>query len=271
MNMFNRFIHNRLAFMSLLMLITLACMCLFIPIFSAYDYSDTNFEAILFSPNTQHWFGTDDLGRDLWVRCFIGGRITFEIALAATGVVLIIGVIYGSTAGFFGKKIDNLMMRIVDILYGIPFLFFCILLITLFGQSTWVSFLAIAALAWLDMARIVRGQTLNLKQREFVEAARISGLSNHKIIIHHIVPNLMGIVLIYSALTIPNMIILSAVLSFFGLGVMEPMTSWGMLISNGIANMDAWWLLLFPATLMIITLLCFVFVANGLRDALDPR
>lgn len=268
---FRRFSHHPLAVTSLCLLITLALLCIFVPIFSHYDYSDTHFESILLPPDTHYWFGTDGLGRDLWVRCFIGGRITFEIALAATGVILFIGVIYGATAGFLGGRIDNLMMRAVDVLYGIPFLFFCILLLTLFGQTKLVSFLAIAALGWLDMARVVRGQTLNLKQQEFIEAARVCGLSQWQIILRHIIPNLLGVVIIYSALTIPSMVVLSAVLSFFGLGVMEPMTSWGLLISDGIQDLDSWWLLLFPASLMTLTLLCFAFVANGLRDALDPR
>ena len=162
-------------------------------------------------------------------------------------------------------------MRIVDVLYGFPFLFFCILLITLFGNSMALSFVAIAAISWLDMSRIVRGQTLSIKHKEFVEAAMISGVSNFKIITRHVIPNLLGIVIVYAALTVPNMIVMSAVLSFFGLGVTEPMTSWGLLISDGAQNMQAWWLLLSPATLMVITLLSFAFLANGLRDALDPR
>lgn len=266
-----RFYHNRLAMASLFTLIVLILMCILVPIFSHHDYSATHFKDSLMPPNTHFWFGTDDLGRDLWVRCFIGGRMTFQIALAASSVVLLIGVIYGATAGFLGGSVDNGMMRLVDVLYGIPFLFFCILLLTLFGQSTWVSFLAIAALAWLDMSRVVRGQTLHLKQLEFVKAAKISGLTRWQIIRRHIIPNLMGIVIIYSALTIPSMITVSAVLSFFGLGVSEPMTSWGLLINDGIQNLYAWWLLLFPASLMTLTLLSFAFIANALRDALDPR
>lgn len=267
----HRFYNHPLAVTCLGILIILALSCVFIPMFSHQDYSMPHFESILSPPNGTFWFGTDGLGRDLWVRCFIGGRITFEIALAATGVILLIGIIYGSTAGFIGGFVDNFMMRVVDVLYGIPFLFFCILLLSLFGQTKLVSFMAIAALGWLDMARVVRGQTLNLKQQEFVEAAKISGLNRWQIILRHIIPNLFGVVIIYAALIIPSMIILSAVLSFFGLGVMEPMTSWGLLISDGVQDLDNWWLLLFPAGLMTLTLLCFAFVANGLRDALDPR
>ena len=254
-----------------LIIVILALMCIFEPMLSHIDYYKTDWGAISLKPNAAHWFGTDSLGRDLFVRCFIGGRITFEIAFAAAFVVLLVGIFYGAIAGYVGGKVDTVMMRIVDILYGIPFLFFCILLITLFGNSMSLSFVAIAAISWLDMSRIVRGQTLSIKHKEYVEAARISGVSNFKIITRHVIPNLLGVVIVYAALTVPNMIVLSAVLSFFGLGVTEPMTSWGLLISDGAQNMQAWWLLLFPAGLMIITLLAFAFLANGLRDALDPR
>lgn len=270
-NAFRRYLHNRLAIVSLLVIITLALLCIIVPIYSSYDYAKPDFAGSLQHPSVKHLFGTDGLGRDLFVRCFIGGRITFEIALAATIVVVIIGVLYGSISGYMGGKIDSLMMRLVDIFYGIPFLFFSILLLTLFGQSLILSFVAIAAISWLDMARVVRGQTLSLKHKEFVESAIVAGVGKWRIITRHIVPNLIGIVVVYSALVVPNMIVLSAVLSFFGLGVMEPMTSWGLLISDGSLNMDCWWLLLFPAFLMVSTLLAFAFVTNGLRDALDPR
>ncbi|HMT02629.1 MAG TPA: ABC transporter permease subunit [Burkholderiales bacterium] len=270
-NAVRRFRYNRIALISLIIIIILALLCIFVPLFSQYDYSHTNFANSLKAPNQTHFFGTDGLGRDLFVRVFIGGRVTFEIAVAATTVVLLIGVFYGATAGFLGGRIDLLMMRFVDILYGIPFLFFSILLLTLFGQSMVLSFVAIAVVSWLDMARVVRGQTLSLKHKEFVEAARVYGLSNWHIITKHVIPNLIGVVIVYAALVVPNMIVLSAVLSFFGLGVMEPMTSWGLLISDGVQNMESWWLLLFPAILMTVTLLAFAFIANGLRDALDPR
>lgn len=270
-NVFNRLKRNKLAMISLFIIISLTLLCIFVPMFNSIAYDKTNWSAILQTPNSQHWFGTDSLGRDLFVRCFIGGRITFEIAFAAAFVVLLVGIFYGAIAGYLGGTVDNVMMRIVDILYGIPFLFFVILLITLFGNSMSLSFVAIAAISWLDMSRIVRGQTLSIKHKEYVEAAIVSGVSNFRIITRHVIPNLLGIVIVYAALTVPNMIVLSAVLSFFGLGVTEPMTSWGLLISDGAQNMQAWWLLLFPAGLMTITLLCFAFLANGLRDALDPR
>lgn len=268
---FSRFKYNKLAMISLAFILTLAILTIVVPIFSQYDYSMPDFANSLEAPSSLHWFGTDGLGRDLFVRSFIGGRITFEIAFLATLAVMFIGLFYGTIAGFMGGTIDNLMMRFVDVLYGIPFLFFSILLLTLFGQSLFLSFIAIAAISWLDMARIVRGQTMSLRHKEFIEAASLYGLSKAKIILNHIIPNLLGVVIVYLALVVPNMIILSAVLSFFGLGVMEPMTSWGLLISDGANNMTAWWLLLFPTILMITTLLAFAYVANGLRDALDPR
>lgn len=270
-NVFKRFSKNKLALVSLSIIIILTLMCIFVPMLSSISYDKTNWSEILETPNAKHLFGTDNLGRDLFVRAFIGGRITFAIAFAAAFVVLLIGIFYGAIAGYLGGKIDTVMMRIVDILYGIPFLFFCILLITLFGNSVALSFVAIAAISWLDMARIVRGQTLGIKHKEYVEAALVSGVSNRKIITRHVIPNLLGVVIVYAALTVPNMIVLSAVLSFFGLGVTEPMTSWGLLIADGAQNMESWWLLLFPAGLMTITLLSFAFVSNGLRDALDPR
>ncbi len=271
LSVFSRLARNKLAMTSLCIIIGLTILCIFAPMFSSVSYDKTDWGQIMQSPSGAHWFGTDSLGRDLFVRCFIGGRITFEIAFAAAFVVLLVGIFYGAIAGYVGGKLDTIMMRIVDVLYGIPFLFFCILLITLFGNSMALSFVAIAAISWLDMSRIVRGQTLSIKHKEFVEAAMISGVSNFKIITRHVIPNLLGIVIVYAALTVPNMIVMSAVLSFFGLGVTEPMTSWGLLISDGAQNMQAWWLLLCPALLMIITLLSFAFLANGLRDALDPR
>ncbi len=268
---FRRLSRNKLAMASAIIILILAILCIVEPMFSHIAYDKTDWSSILQAPNSQHWFGTDNLGRDLLIRCFIGGRITFEIAFAAAFVVILIGIFYGAIAGYVGGKVDTIMMRIVDVLYGIPFLFFCILLITLFGNNLALSFVAIAAISWLDMSRIVRGQTLGIKHKEYVEAALIYGVSGFKIIGRHVIPNLLGVVIVYAALTIPNMIVLSAVLSFFGLGVTEPMTSWGLLIADGAQNMQAWWLLLFPAGLMIITLLSFAFLANGLRDALDPR
>ena len=194
------------------------------------------------------------------------------VGVVATAVALLIGVTYGSVAGYVGGKTDDVMMRIVDVIYSLPFMFFVILLMVVFGKNILLIFVAIGAVEWLTMARIVRGQTLSLKQREFVEAARASGLSDLQIIVTHIVPNVMGPVIVYVTLTIPQVILAESFLSFLGLGVQEPMTSWGVLISDGASQMeDAPWMLLFPASFLAITLFCFNFIGDGLRDALDPR
>ena len=268
---FNKFVNNKFALLNLLIILLIGLLCIIVPIFSTYKYTTTNFQNSLITPNLSHLFGTDGLGRDLFVRCFVGGAITFAIAISGTVMVLIIGVTYGTVSGFIGGKVDSIMMRIVDILYGLPIIFFSILLLSIFGQNIFISFIAIISLSWLDMARIVRGQTLSIKNKEFVDAAKISGANNWRIIKKYIIPNLAGVIIVYTALIVPNIIILSAVLSFFGLGVNEPMTTWGVLISDGVQNMRSWWLLFFPTLLMVVTLLSFAFVANGLRDALDLR
>jgi oligopeptide transport system permease protein len=219
-----------------------------------------------------HLFGTDALGRDLLSRTLQGGRMSLLVGLVSTIVSLVIGIAWGATAGFIGGRTDRIMMRIVDILYALPFMFLVILLMVLFGRQIVLIFVAIGAINWLDMARIVRGQTLGLKQREFVEAARVSGVGTARIILRHIVPNLLGVVVIYVTLTIPQVILVESFLSFLGLGVQEPMTSWGALVSEGAQEMEnAPWMLLFPSLFLAITLFCFNFLGDGLRDALDPR
>lgn len=219
-----------------------------------------------------HWLGTDSLGRDLLARCLQGGRISMLVGVAATLVSLLIGVAYGAAAGLAGGRTDALMMRAVDILYALPFLFFVILLMVIFGRHLVLIFVAIGAVNWLDMARIVRGQTLSLRHKEFVEAARISGASPIRILWAYILPNLMGVVAIYATLTVPQVILLESLLSFLGLGVQAPDTSWGALVQEGAQEMErAPWLLLFPASLLGATLLSFNFVGDGLRDALDPK
>ena len=217
-------------------------------------------------------FGTDANGRDLLTRTLFGGRISLMIGLLATFVSLIIGVTYGATAGFIGGRVDNVMMRIVDVLYSIPFMFFVILLMVFFGRNIVLMFIAVGAVEWLDMARIVRGQTLSIKRREFIEAAHACGVSTTAIIRRHIVPNTLGPVVVYMTLLVPKVILLESFLSFLGLGVQEPMTSWGVLISEGANNIvEAPWMLIFPATFLALTLFAFNFVGDGLRDALDPK
>ena len=219
-----------------------------------------------------HLMGTDPLGRDLLARLLVGLRVSLAVGVIATLVSLAIGMAWGATAGFVGGKLDEVMMRIVDVLYSLPYMFFVILLMTVFGRHLYLIFFALGAVSWLTMARIVRGQTLALKQREFVEAARAAGLSQGAIIARHIVPNLLGPVVVYVTLTIPGVILAESFLSFLGLGVQEPLTSLGSLISIGNDEMDlAPYLLLFPCLVMVLTLSALNFIGDGLRDALDPK
>ena len=219
-----------------------------------------------------HWFGTDGNGRDLFVRTLVGARVSLMVSILATAVSLVIGVTWGATAGFIGGRVDNLMMRFVDVMYSLPFMFFVILLVVVFGRSIFLIFVGIGAVEWLTMARIVRGQTLSIKQMDYIEAARASGVSTFSIIRRHVVPNTLGPVIVYVTLTIPQVILVESFLSFLGLGVQEPLTSWGVLISEGATRMEsAPWLLGFPAVFLAVTLFSFNFIGDGLRDALDPK
>ncbi|HEY7905449.1 MAG TPA: ABC transporter permease subunit, partial [Wenzhouxiangella sp.] len=211
-------------------------------------------------------------GRDLFVRTLIGGQISLLVGIISTLVSLLIGVTYGAVAGYFGGRVDNVMMRLVDAVYAMPFMFFVILLMVIFGRNIFLIFIAIGAINWLDMARIVRGQTLSLKNKDFVEAARASGAREAQIIRRHIIPNLLGVVIVYVTLTIPQVILVESFLSFLGLGVQEPLTSWGALVNEGAQELEtAPWSLLFPATFLAMTLFAFNFLGDGLRDALDPK
>jgi oligopeptide transport system permease protein len=217
-------------------------------------------------------FGTDNTGRDLLSRTLMAGRISLAIGLLAGVVAVVIGVLYGATAGFLGGKVDEVMMRIVDVLYSLPFIFFVIMLVVFFGRNFVLMFLAVGAVLWLDMARIVRGQALSIRRQEYVQAAEALGVSSRGILLRHIVPNLLGPVVIYMTLLVPQVIILESFLSFLGLGVQEPMTSWGVLISTGAKNIgSANWLLMYPAVFLVSTLFALNFVGDGLRDALDPK
>jgi oligopeptide transport system permease protein len=265
---------NRAAMVGGSTIVAMTLLVLFGPYLSRYAVDATDFANTSIGPSlaTGHWFGTDTLGRDLFVRTLYGGRISLLVGIVATAVSLVIGVSYGAVAGYFGGRIDSLMMRIVDILYALPFMFFVILLMVFFGRNIVLIFVAIGAINWLDMARIVRGQTLSLKQREFVEAAQAQGVRPLAIIRRHIVPNLLGVVAVYVTLTIPQVILVESFLSFLGLGVQEPMTSWGALVHDGAEELEsAPWMLIFPAVFLATTLFCFNFLGDGMRDALDPK
>ena len=265
---------NRAAVVSIFVLGVIALLAIFAPYLSPHPFDEVYWDAIRAPPDfaAAHWFGTDANGRDLFVRTLYGARVSLAVGLAATSVSLVIGVTYGAIAGYFGGRIDNAMMRFVDVMYSLPFLFFVILLMVVFGRHIVLIFVAIGAVEWLTMARIVRGQTLSLKQREFIEAARAGGVSTAKIIRRHIIPNTIGPVIAYSTLTIPQVILTESFLSFLGLGVQEPYTSWGVLVSEGAAQIEsAPWMLIFPAIFLAASLFCFNFIGDGLRDAFDPR
>ncbi len=265
---------NRAAVAAALLLLLIGLLVAFGPSLSPWEFDQIDWDHISAPPSlaTGHWFGTDGVGRDLFVRTLQGGRISLLVGLAATLVSLIIGIAWGATAGYLGGRIDGLMMRIVDILYAMPFMFFVILLMVFFGRNILLIFVAIGAINWLDMARIVRGQTLVLKQKPFIEAAVASGSTTPRIVARHVVPNLLGVVAVYVTLTIPQVILVESFLSFLGLGVQEPATSWGALVNEGAQEMEsAPWSLLFPAAFLAATLFCFNFIGDGLRDALDPR
>ena len=277
-----RLLRNRAAMASIIILALITFLALLAPLFSPFAYDQINYDIIACAPNwwpaeaacraPGHIFGTDSVGRDLFVRVLFGARVSLAVGLVATLVSLLIGVLYGATAGYLGGRIDGLMMRIVDVLYSLPFVFFVIILMVVFDRNFILLFVAIGAVEWLTMARIVRGQTLSIKQKEFIEAARASGVSSLGIITRHIIPNVVGPVMVYVTLTVPGVILTESFLSFLGLGIQEPLTSWGVLISDGADQMEtAPWMLLFPALFMAVTLFSFNFIGDGLRDALDPK
>jgi oligopeptide transport system permease protein len=279
-----RLFRNRAAVVSLVVLATIALMALFAPFLSEYTFDGIDYDVVGCAPNWwpdknalcfaggTHWFGTDSVGRDLFVRVLYGARVSLSVGLIATMVSLVIGVAYGATAGYLGGLADTLMMRFVDVLYSIPYIFFVIILMTVFQRNYYMLFVAIGAVEWLTMARIVRGQTLSIKQKEFIEAARAGGVSTLGIIGRHVVPNVFGPVIVYVTLTVPAAILAESFLSFLGLGIQPPLSSWGVLIYDGANEMEAApWELIFPALFMAVTLFCFNFIGDGLRDALDPK
>lgn len=279
-----RFMRNKAAVVGLAILIIVALLCFGAPYLGLHDPEevDWSLETLSIPPNFElgYYFGTDQNGRDLFVRTLYGGQVSLFVGLVATLVSILIGTLWGATAGFVGGRTDSVMMRVVDILYSLPFIFFVILLSAtvgplakrFFGSDMVLIYLAIGAVSWLDMARIVRGQTISIRRKEFIEAAHASGVSNWRIITRHIIPNCLGPVVVYMTLTVPAVILTESFLSFLGMGVQEPNSSWGMLISEGARAMDiAPWAVVFPSAVMVVTLLALNFVGDGLRDALDPK
>lgn len=263
---------NKMAMAGAIMLLLLSIVALLTPWIAPYSYDAQNLDLGASPPSAEHWLGTDVLGRDQLTRIMYGSRISLMVGFIATSVALLIGVLWGAIAGFFGGRVDALLMRTVDALYALPFTIFIILLTVIFGSSMLLLFLAIGAVEWLTMARIVRGQVLSIKQQEFVEAAVSMGLSRWKIIYRYLIPNVLGPVIVYTTLTIPGVILLESFLSFLGLGIQPPQSSWGSLISSGVETMEEYpWLLLFPALVLSLTLFSLNFLGDGLRDALDPR
>jgi oligopeptide transport system permease protein len=269
-----RFKANKAAMAGVIVLSLIALGAIFAPSLSPHNAEDLDWMNIGSPPSleTGHWFGTDDTGKDMFVLTWMGARVSLIIGIMTTAVALSIGVVYGATAGYVGGRTDNVMMRFIDVLYALPLLFFIIILVTVFGRNIYLVFLAIGCVEWLTMARIVRGQTLSVKQKEYIEAARASGAGPAAIIGRHVLPNVIGPVIVYVTLLVPTNILVESYLSFLGLGVKEPLTSWGVLISRGANSVEsAPWLLLIPATFLAITMFCFNFIGDGLRDALDPQ
>jgi oligopeptide transport system permease protein len=269
---FARLRKNKLALYSLYYLLCLIALAILTPWIAPYSYETQNLELGASAPSIAHWLGTDVLGRDMLTRILYGSRMSLSVAAVATTVALFIGVLWGTIAGYMGGKVDAFMMRAVDILYALPFMLFIILLMVVFGRSLLLLFIAIGCVEWLTMARIVRSQVLSLRQMDFIKAAVAGGLNDWQIIYRHIIPNVSGQVIVYVTLTIPGVMLLEAFLSFLGLGIQPPQSSWGLLIAAGAESMEEYpWVLVFPGLALSTTLFALNFLGDGLRDALDPR
>lgn len=267
-----RLFTNKAAVAGAVVLVVLIVLAVLAPWIAPYPYAYQNLDLGASPPSSAHLLGTDVLGRDLLSRILYGARISLLVGFIATTVALVIGVSWGIIAGYSGGKVDSVMMRIVDILYGLPFIIFIILLMVIFGRNLWLLFLAIGAVEWLTMARIVRAQVLSLKNQEFVLAAQAMGVSNFAMFKRHLLPNILGPVAVYATLTIPQVMLLESFLSFLGLGIQPPMSSWGTLIKDGVESMEEYsWLLIYPGLTFTITLFALNFFGDGLRDALDPK
>ena len=267
-----RLLKNKAAMVGAIILFLLIGCAFLAPVIAPYSYSFQNLDLGASPPSSEHLLGTDILGRDLLSRILYGARISLLVGFVATGVALVIGVSWGIVAGYFGGRVDQIMMRIVDVLYGLPFIIFIILLMVIFGRNLWLLFGAIGAVEWLTMARIVRGQVMSLKNQEFVLAAQAMGVSNLSMFRRHLLPNILGPIAVYATLTIPQVMLLESFLSFLGLGIQPPMSSWGTLIKDGVESMEEYsWLLVYPGITFTITLFALNFFGDGLRDALDPK
>ena len=269
---YRRLVQNKAAMIGGMILVFFILCAIFAPLIAPYSYSYQDLDLGASKPSWDHLLGTDVMGRDLLSRILYGARISLMVGFVATGVALVIGVSWGIIAGYFGGRVDSIMMRIVDVLYGLPFIIFIILLMVIFGRNIWLLFGAIGAVEWLTMARIVRGQVIGLKNQEFVLAAQAMGVSNMSMFKKHLFPNILGPIAVYATLTIPQVMLLESFLSFLGLGIQPPMSSWGTLIKDGVESMEEYsWLLIYPGLTFTITLFALNFFGDGLRDALDPK
>ena len=270
----SRFLRNKAAVISVGLLFLVVVVCAVGPLVLPHAFDSADWDAMSLPPTfkNSHFFGTDESGRDLLVRTLIGGRVSLIVGFLATLSSVSLGIAWGATAGFIGGRTDAFMMRVVDMMYAVPYLLIAILMVTILGRAFYLVVITITVFSWMDMARVVRGQTLSLRSREFIEAARAMGVPTSRIIFQHIVPNLLGVVVVYTTVTVPGVILTESVLSFLGLGIQEPMTSWGVLIHDGTSVMEiSPWMLLFPAAMLSVTLYCFNYIGDGLRDALDPK
>jgi len=271
-NSWYRLRQNRLAMIGLMILVIMILIAALTPWIAPYSYEVQDLNLGATSPSGKHWLGTDIFGRDMLTRIMYGSRVSLAVGFLATTVSLIIGVAWGTISGFSGGRVDSIMMRIVDILYALPFIIFVILLMIVFGRNLILLFMAIGAVEWLTMARIIRGQVLSIREKEYIDSAIMTGISKWRIITRHVIPNTIGPIIVYTTLTIPSVILLESFLSFLGLGIQPPMCSWGLLISYGVETMEEYpWLLIFPGVVLSLTLFSLNFLGDGLRDALDPK
>lgn len=276
-----RLLRNKIAVASLAFLACVAALCFGSDLFARFAWDAVDFVAEPLPPSAQHWFGVDELGRDLFARVLYGGRVSLLVGIIATSVSVVIGVAYGAIAGYFGGALDAWMMRLVDLLYSLPYYFIIVIIMVFFSiSSIYFLFVILALFQWLGMARIVRGQVLSLKEREFVVAMRACGAGDARIIFRHLIPNCLGVIAVYATLTVPGIMLQEAFLSFIGIsfqavgsdGIPKPVASWGSLIAEGARGIEhAWWLLAFPAAFFSLTLLAINFVGDGMRDAFDPK